>query len=110
MASYLYVIETNAQDGIEQIVKNSFVPRMGSTIGQFKVYNSWGHLFIPPSGPVAGPIGWILIMAVATTSSGMNKSNLDTLFESIMQEIKTTYPSNLVVAINFQVDVLPILS
>jgi len=110
MASYLYVIETNAQDGIEQFVKNSIVPRMGSTIEQFKVYNSWGHLFIPPSGPVAGPIGWILVMAVATTSSGMNKSNLDAVFESIMQEIKTAYPQNIVVAVNFQVEELPTLS
>jgi len=102
MAHYLYVIETQEDvraSAYRTSVKNAFAAH--PELPQYKMINcGWGML----AG--VSPIEWSLVMFFAETSSGVNKADLDTAAQDIMQRIKNDFPDHPVFGVNWQIETL----
>lgn len=105
MADYLYIIETQDFNSPRQSILT--IMAQHPEIPQFKMFDTWGFFQVPQQ---IGPFSWLVLLYVASTSSGQNKADLDTTATNIMQKIKADNPGNIVVSINFQCNVLPTLS
>lgn len=112
--SYLYVIEmaVNGQEGqtptgaFPTVVKDAFAHH--PDIPQFKF---WGGNIcgLQSGGQQLYPVPWVMVMFLQTTESQLNKIDLDNKAKDIMQRVKAAFPQNIVVGVDFQVDVLPTL-
>ena len=109
--SYLYIVEmattgTQGEPDTGQwasTVKTAF--NFHPDIQQYKcLVGNWAGL--SNGTQFIAPIPWSVIMFVQTNDES-NKAILDNNAKDIMQRIKAAYPNNIVVGINYPVELLP---
>ena len=117
MASYLYIVEMATTGAVAEPDTGQWASTVLTAFNehpeilQYKcLVGNWAGL--SNGTQFFAPIPWSVIMFVQETSLGPNprtKQTLDDTAIDIMQQVKTAYPNNVVVGIDFEVHLLPSL-